>query len=78
MKVWVHAFYADGSQMLGNGDGQGPITTPSGRYKRTAHYERVRAGKVSKRPAFYIIVDDNGKLLEVFDNPSHVTSRGNP
>lgn len=70
MKVWIEAFWSDATQMLGNGDGQGPITAAN--YKRTQHYKNVRAGEVSKRPAMYRVVTDDGKVLELFDNPSYL------
>lgn len=70
MKVWIEAFHPDATQILGNGDGQGPITAAN--YKRTQHYKNVRAGKVSRRPAMYRVVTDNGEVLEMFVNPSYL------
>ncbi len=70
MKVYVEAFYSDATQMLGNGDGQGPITAAN--YQRTTHYKNVRAGKVSKRPKSYRVVTEDNRVLETFDNPSYV------
>lgn len=70
MKVYIEAFWPDATQMLGNGDGQGPITAAN--YKRTQHYKLARAGKISKRPKSYRVVTPAGAVLETFDNPSYL------
>lgn len=70
MKVYIEAFYADATQILGNGDGQGPITAAN--YKRTNAYKNVLAGKVSKRPKSYRVVTTDDRVLETFDNPSYL------
>lgn len=69
MKVYVEALWPDGTQMLGNGDGQGPIDARD--YRRTLAYKNVRSGSVSRRPATYRIVTPDNRVLETFANPSH-------
>lgn len=77
MKVWIEALRADGSQILGNGDGQGPITAAN--YRRTTHYKTAKAGRISKRPASYQVVQDrSGLILETFPNPEYIPAAGTP
>ena len=61
IKVWVEAFRADGSQILGNGDGQGAIHAAA--YRRTNYYKQLKAGTISKRPAYWRIVTEQGLVL---------------
>ena len=70
-KVWIEAYWIDGNPMLGNGDGQGCIVAKD--YRRTAHYRAVRSGRFS-RPAYWRVVDDNGRRLEtIYPSPPPLT-----
>jgi hypothetical protein len=67
-KVYLEAYRADGTQILGNMDGQAVIRAR--RYERTLAYKNAvlrvanyhqRGGRV----ASYKVVDEAGRLLEV-------------
>jgi hypothetical protein len=42
MIIWITAHYSDGSQILGNGNGQGKIN--SARPEQTKHYHNIVSG----------------------------------
>ena len=62
VKVWVEAYWADGMQMLGNGDGQGSM--PAYSYKRTRYYKQLKAHTIPTRAAYWKIVTEQGLPLE--------------
>jgi hypothetical protein len=63
MKVYVEAFYPDGSQILGNLDGQAVIRAKN--YRRTQAYKRLRSILYnSTRVASFRIVAEDGRVLE--------------
>jgi hypothetical protein len=64
---YIEAYYANGSPMLGNLDGQAALRCRS--YKRTKHYRFLRDGKLrSPRVAYYKVVDGYGRVLETITN----------
>ena len=65
MTIYVEAYRADGSQILGNLDMQTAFTGVRD-HKRTAHYKALRSGAymVSRAVAFWRVVDDKGRVLE--------------
>jgi hypothetical protein len=72
MKVWITAFYSDGSQILGNGNGQGTLNRVD--YRRTKLYKRIKAGELRARYSHgqpfvhhYEIRDKGGRLIERID-----------
>ena len=65
MRVWIEAYWICGSQILGNGDGQGAIHAKD--YRRTKHYKAIVAGQF-KRPAYFRVVNDKGERLETIFN----------
>ena len=67
MKVYIECYHADGSQILGNLDGQAVITAKN--YKRTKAYKHL--AKVVGNPkwmnakvAFAKVVAESGRVLE--------------
>ena len=65
MRLYIECFYADGSQILGNGEGQaslGEITD----YKKTDAYKLIKriVGKPGWKVVTAKVVDQNGKVLE--------------
>lgn len=62
MRIYVEAYRGDGSQILGNGDGQ-TIYRDLKDYRRTKHYQALVRG-FWKRPAYWRIVTDRDVLLE--------------
>lgn len=64
MRIYIEAYYADGSQILGNCDGQACITAK--RYKRTNAYKRAYSIVYERktRVSFMRVVDERGLLLE--------------
>lgn len=65
-KYYLEAYYSDGRQILGNGDGQMVLRCRN--YRRTKYYkyikDRVARGRQPKRVSYYKIVADNGRVLE--------------
>ncbi len=65
MKLYIECFYEDGSQILGNGDGQAVMWNVRD-YKRTNAYKwikRVVAEKLRKT-IFAKVVTESGRVLE--------------
>ena len=65
MKYYVEAYYEDGSEILGNCDGQTVLRCRNPR--RTKHYRHLRdAIAINRHPrvAYYKIVDQFGRLFE--------------
>jgi hypothetical protein len=67
-RLYIKCFYADGSQILGNMDGQAVITARN--YKRTFAYKRLKQ-QIVKNPAWMNgrvdhakVVTTTGKVLE--------------
>ena len=65
--AYIEAYYADGSPILGNMDGQAVISAKQ--YKRTNAYKRAvwllaDPKRTYKRVAFYRVVTPDGRLLE--------------
>jgi len=71
MKYYIEAYYADGSQILGNMDGQGVLHCRQ--YRRTDHYKFLKNG-LRKCPvvAYWKIVTDSGRELEILNNKNFV------
>lgn len=67
--VYVEAFYADGSQILGNGEGQGPIKAKL--YRRTDFYYRMKYQGIGQRVHHWLVKDEGGRVLETIENPSY-------
>ncbi len=65
MKVYIEAFRADGSQILGNLDGQAAIVARD--YKQTHAYKYAKLGLI-KRVAKYRVIDTSGRVLEEWAN----------
>lgn len=68
MTTYIEAYRADGSQVLGNLDGQASLKARY--YRRTDHYHKLRYGhiKVSKYVHHWHVVDVDGKVLETIIN----------
>ncbi len=69
MKYYIECFRADGSQILGNLDGQAVIRCQN--YRRTAAYKRL--GSIVRNPKWMggkvneaRIVKEDGTVLEVY------------
>lgn len=56
-KFYVEAYYADGTPILGNLDGQGIIYAKS--YKRTLHYKELVNRKFRESVAYHQIICAN-------------------
>lgn len=70
MKLYIECFLADGTQILGNLDGQAVLDCRN--YERTSAYRRLR--QIVKNPKWMggkvdhaKIVEPSGKILEVVD-----------
>lgn len=61
MKVYIEAFRADGSEILGNLDGQTNIVARN--YKRTHAYKYAKLG-LGLHVASYRVVNAYGQVLE--------------
>lgn len=81
MKVYVEAFYEDGTRKLGNLDGQGVITAKD--YRKTNMYKALKRGRyphpdftngrvVSTAVHHWVLVSPNGVNLETIYNPCYV------
>jgi hypothetical protein len=71
MKYYIEAFYADGSQILGNLDGQTVIVAK--RYTQTLVYKNVIAAAFTGRHpkvAYWRVVTESGKVLETIRRPT--------
>lgn len=67
MKVYIEAYYLDGTRKLGNLDGQGVITAKN--YRRTKHYKMLSTfPTLNSCIAFYTVVSTDGKALETIQN----------
>ncbi len=69
-KFYIEAYYPDGTQILGNLDGQTVIHASD--YRRTNHYKNLK-GKLSAgikftRAKFFRVVDARNHIIEQFDN----------
>lgn len=63
MKTYVEAYYADGSPLLGNLDGQTMMRARN--YKRTKHYRALRYRlEREHKVAYYQIIAEDGRVLE--------------
>lgn len=75
MKYFVEAYNQEGTQILGNLDGQ--TVFQNGNYKRTKAYKALKAGNyedgslISMRAKKWCIVDEKGKTKETIQNPWH-------
>lgn len=69
-KYYVQAHYSDGTQKLGNLDGQSSL---SANYKKTSHYKNLKSGsfKASNQVHHWKIVDSNNKEIEKIMNPNY-------
>lgn len=67
---YIEAYRVDGSQVLGNLDGQACLRVK--KYQRTNHYFNLKHGiiKVMKDIHHWKVVDASGKVLETFNNPN--------
>lgn len=73
MRVWVEAYGADGRQLLGNGEGQGPIHAK--KYRRTDHYKNLVGWlRTNRYPRVftYHIRDDHNLVLETLRRDDYV------
>lgn len=67
---YIEAYRADGSQVLGNLDGQACLRVK--KYQRTKHYFNLKHGiiKVMKDIHHWKVVDVSGNVVETFNNPN--------
>lgn len=65
MTTYIEAFRSDGSQILGNLDGQTAFVGVRD-YRRTGHYKALKANalSVSRAVSFWRVVDHKGNVLE--------------
>lgn len=67
MKIIVRAYYANGTQILGNGDGQ--LITEAVHFRRTAWYKALHTRKTMKSVAMYklfvIRANNSEELIDI-------------
>jgi hypothetical protein len=70
-RYYIEAYYADGSRILGNLDGQAAMMCQH--YSRTHAYQNIKSKDRSRYPRVHhwCIVGSEGELLEKIDNPYH-------
>ena len=61
MVLYIECFYADGSQILGNLDGQAVMHTSPQTYRRTEAYKRL--SKIVKNPKWMCGKVDHAKII---------------
>lgn len=71
MKIYIEAYRSDGTQILGNLDGQGVLHAKQ--YKRTNHYKHLHGAALPNwpkwtRPSKWHIVTEDGTILETIRN----------
>ena len=70
MRTYIQAYRQDGSQILGNLDGQDSLDARD--YRRTTRYRALHGGTFHRCPrvAYWRVVRDD-KVLETIPNPSY-------
>jgi len=69
MKYYIEAYYDDGSQILGNGDGQ------AHNYRRTLAYKNViYAAYTGRYPsvAYWRVVTESGRVVDTIRRPKRI------
>ncbi len=75
MKYYIEAFYADGSPILGNLDGQAVIHAK--RYRQTLAYKNVIAAAYTGRHpkvAYWRVVTESGRVVDTIRRPTAQTT----